>query len=217
MTNRARARELARAACAAGAPTAWFESLYAEAREGRALVPWDDRRPNPLLVRWLDAHPPPLGARALDVGCGAGDNGAELARRGLRVLGCDVAPTAVAVARQRFPDLSWETADILAPPSDWLGRFDLVVEIYTLQVLPPPERAVAARAIAACVAPGGTLVVIARAREPDEPAGEMPWPLLRREVEAIAGDGLHLAELDDLLDDEDPPVRRFVATFRRGG
>jgi len=42
----------------------------------------------------------------------------------------------------------------------------------------------------------------------------MPWPLTRGEVEAIAGDRLTLTAFEDFLDAEDPPVRRFRATFR---
>ena len=186
---------------------------------GTAIVPWDDRVANPHLVRWLDrrterARP---GSAALDVGCGTGDNAAELARRGPEVTAFDVSEAAIAVARTRFGDrkIRFVAADILALPADWQAAFALVVEVYTLQVLPPAPRTQAARALAAAVAPGGTLVVVARGREPDEPEGQMPWPLLRREAEAIAAHGLRLVELDDYLDDESPPVRRLVATFER--
>ena len=213
---RGRARELARAAVAAGRPLAWFDELYREAAAGAAVVPWDDRRPNPLLCRWLDGHPPPRpGARALDVGAGAGDNAAELARRGWTVTAFDVSPAAVAAAKVRVPDVhDWAVASLTEPPAAWRGAFDLVVEVYTLQVLPPGPRAAAAAALATLVAPVGTLVAIARAREPGDPPGEMPWPLTRAEVEAIGGPSLALTALDDVLDDEDPPVRRWVATFR---
>ena len=211
--RRRRARERAGAAIASGRPLAWFDELYREAARGDAIVPWDDRRANPLLVRWLDAHPPAAGARALDVGCGTGDNAAELARRGWDVTAFDVAPAAIAAARVRFPDvpIRWEVASATDPPAAWRGAFELVVEIFTLQVLPPEPRRRAAVALASLVAPGGTLVVIARAREPHEPEGAMPWPLTRAELEAIP---LLLRTLDDTLDDEAPPVRRFVATYR---
>ena len=105
-------------------------------------------------------------------------------------------------------------ADLLDPPADWRAAFDLVAETYTLQVLPPSERGAAVHALRTFVAPGGTLLVIARGREPAEPEGVMPWPLTRGEVEAIAGDRLTLTAFEDFLDAEDPPVRRFRATFR---
>jgi hypothetical protein len=83
-------------------------------------------------------------------------------------------------------------------------------------VLPPPARAAAVASLRRFVARGGTLLVVARGREPGDPVGRMPWPLTRAEVEAIAGDGLRLDRFEDLLDAEVPPVRRFRAVFRRG-
>ena len=112
---RAVARALAREAIAAGTPTAWFEALYREAGAGRARVPWDDRAPNPAVVRWLDAQDLRPGDAALDVGCGTGDNAAELARRGLVVTAFDVSPTAVAAAQARYGAVAgWQVADVLA-------------------------------------------------------------------------------------------------------
>ena len=217
--SRKRARELALGAVAAGKPLDWFEQLYREAADGDAQVPWDDRVPNPHLVRWLDEHGALLGAGvgALDIGCGTGDNTAELVRHGLHAIGFDVSETAIAMARARFgaTRAEFSLGNVLALPQAWRHRFGLVIEIYTLQVLPPPERGRAARAIAETVAPGGHLVVIARAREPHEPEGQMPWPLTKSEIAAIADDNLRLESLVDVMDDEDPAVRRFVATFRR--
>jgi len=216
MTDRARARTLAQRAIAAGDPLAWFEQLYREATAGTAVVQWADLVPNPHLVDWLDAHPLP-GGRALDVGTGLGDNAEELARRGWKVVAFDVAATAIEAARGRFPDsrVEYAVADLLSPPPAWRSAFDLVAETYTLQVLPVPARAAAARMLSELVAPRGTLLVIARGRDPEEPEGSMPWPLTRAEVEGIGRDGLSPLGFEDFLDAEDPPVRRFRAAFRR--
>ncbi|HEV7733251.1 MAG TPA: class I SAM-dependent methyltransferase [Candidatus Binatia bacterium] len=216
MPDRTRARALAQDAVAAGRPTAWFETLYREAQDGSAVVPWADLVPNPHLVEWLDAHRPAPG-RALDVGTGLGDNAEELAHRGFEVTAFDVAATAVAQARRRFPAsrVTYVVADLLAPPPEWRGAFALVAETYTLQVLPPSVRGAAARMLRNLVAPGGTLLVIARGREASEPEGAMPWPLTRTEIEGLAGDGVTLVALEDFLDDEVPPVRRFRAVLRR--
>jgi SAM-dependent methyltransferase len=216
MTDRTRARRLARESLERGDATGWFETLYAEADRGEAVVPWADLAPNPHVVEWLDREAPPPG-RALDVGTGLGDTAADLARRGFAVVAFDVSATAVSAARRRFPTrgIDWRVADLLDLPREWAGGFDLIVECYTLQVLPPEVRPAAAAALAAALAPGGCLLVVARGREPHEPRGEMPWPLTRAEVEAIAGRELRLEAFEDFLDREDPPVRRFRAAFRR--
>jgi 2-polyprenyl-3-methyl-5-hydroxy-6-metoxy-1,4-benzoquinol methylase len=213
--SRERARELARRALERGDATGWFEQLYGEARS-EADISWADLEPNPSLIAWLDerGEAARLSGRALKVGAGLGDDAEELARRGLAVTAFDVAPTAVAWARRRFPDsvVDYVVADVLAPPPAWRGAFDFVLEAYTLQVLPPDKRPVAARAIAETVAPGGTLLVIARGREPAEDEGAMPWPLTPEELRGLFS-SLTLVAFDDFLDDEHPPVRRLRAEY----
>ena len=215
MTDRTRARTLARESIDKGDAVGWFERLYAEADRGEAVVPWADLAPNPHVVEWLQREGPSTG-RALDVGTGLGDTAEELNRRGLDVVGVDVSPSAIDAARRRFPasPVTYRASDLLALPRDLDEAFDLVVECYTLQVLPAEVRPRAIAALRRTVAPAGTLLVVARGREPHEPSGEMPWPLTRAEVEAIAGDGLRLVSFEDFLDGEDPPVRRFRAVFR---
>jgi uncharacterized protein (TIGR02246 family) len=213
MADRTRARALAAEGHAAGDPVGWFERLYQEAATG-AVVPWDDRVVNPLLAGAVQVSP---GSRVLDVGCGTGDNAAWLAAAGAVVTAFDVSPTAVALARARFPDagIAWAVADARHLPTAWRRAFDLVTEVYTLQVLPPGPRRAAGRALASAVAPGGTLLVVARAREEAEPEGALPWPLTRAELEDLAGDGLTLVSLREVTDDESPPVRRWVARYQR--
>jgi hypothetical protein len=105
--------------------------------------------------------------------------------------------------------------DLLRAPSEWRGAFDLVVEVYTLQLLPPELRPQAMAVLASCVAPQGELLVICRGRDESEPAGQMPWPLTRAEVEGFGKLGLSLVRFEDFADDETPPVRRMRALFRR--
>jgi SAM-dependent methyltransferase len=145
--------------------TDWFEPLYEAADGDPTAVPWARQTPSPLLLSWLDQ--PDLevaGSDALVVGCGLGDDAAELARRGCRVVAFDVSPTAVAWARQRFADadhageLTFRTADLLDLPDDLVGSAGLVVEVRTVQSLPEELRGDAMQAIAATVAPGGLLV-----------------------------------------------------------
>ena len=106
-------------------------------------------------------------------------------------------------------------ADLFAPPVEWEAGFDFVLESYTLQVLPPHLRADAVSRIASFVAPGGTLLVIARAREKTEPEGKMPWPLTQDELSLFETRGLEEVSFEDYMDGENPPVRRFRATYLR--
>ena len=216
MTDRARARSLAAESLARNDPVGWFERLYAAAARGEATVPWADRVPNPHVVAWLDRERPRPG-RTLDVGTGLGDTAEALTARGHDVVAFDVSTSAIEETRHRFPAsrVRYMVADLLAPPPAWRGAFDLVVECYTLQVLPPDARARVIEQLRTLVAPDGTLLVVARGREPDDSPGTMPWPLTRPEVEGVAGGELTLASFEDFVDDEEPPVRRFRAAFRR--
>lgn len=221
---RRRARQLAAQAAESGDSAGWFETLYAEALDGQAVVPWDDRQPNPHLTRWAktaaERHIAGPGRRALVVGCGVGGDPAFLADLGCDVTAFDVSPTAVAEARQRFPGspVDYQVADLLAPPPAWHGAFDLVAEIYTVQALYGPARAAAIRALPGLVAAGGTLLVIARATDDQDPARDpalMPWPLTRPELESIAGTTLTTRTVEHFLDAEDPPKLRWRAEFTR--
>lgn len=214
--NRGTAREIAHAHLNAGDPLGWFEDLYSRAGENTSIIPWADLTANPNLVDWLDQRGSVTGP-ALVVGSGLGDDAEDLARRGLETTAFDISPSAIARSRTRFPNspVSYFVADLFSAPGEWLGRFDFVVESYTLQVLPSDLRARAIEAIASFVAPGGTLLVITRGREPNEPEGETPWPLTREELALFQTHELIEVSFEDYLDNEEPPVRRFRATYRR--
>lgn len=217
-STKKKARELAREHLEAGDPLGWFEELYSRAGADASMIPWADLEANPNLVRWLDRNLPDHPGRALIVGSGLGDDAQELARRGVVTTAFDISDSAIAHCQKRFPDsaVAYIRADLFSAPHAWQGQFDLVIESYTLQVLPPELRPEAIGAIASFVAPGGTLLVIARAREADEPEGKMPWPLTKGEVALFQSHELNLVALEDYWDDEAPPVRRFRATYRRG-
>ena len=209
---RSRVQGLARDAIERGEPLAWFEQLYAAAQDEND-IPWADRRPNPGLLEWIEEHGVPQG-RALVVGSGLGDDAEALAARGLDVTAFDIAPTAIAWSRRRFPasPVDYRDANLFDLPVEWEGAFDFVFEAFTLQALPPELRPAAASAIAGALAPGGTALVIARGRDEDEPLGELPWPLTRAELLRLFA-GLEQVQLEDYLDAE--PVRRLRLTVRR--
>lgn len=181
----------ARALAAAGSPTGWFEQLYSQARQGDAVVPWDSGTPHALLVDWAKDRDG-AGRRALVVGAGLGRDSEYLASLGYDTVAFDVSPTAVESTRQRHPDtvVDYRAADLLDPPAEWRHAFDLVLESMTVQALPVDLHATAIPRVASFVAPGGTLLVIAHAREEGPAPDGPPWPLTKTEIDSFATDGL---------------------------
>jgi SAM-dependent methyltransferase len=210
------ARKLAKEYVDRGEPLGWFEALYAEGDPSK--IPWADLKVNPNFEDWLvRKNLQGEGKRALKVGCGLGDDAERLAELGFEVTAFDISPTAIGWCKKRFPEtkVQYLVHDLFNPPSEWKGAFNFVLESYTLQVLTPDLWGGAIQCISDFVAPGGTLLVIARGRKPEEPTGEMPWPLVRAELKNFEAHGLQQVNFEEYLDKEDPPVRRFRAEYRR--
>jgi SAM-dependent methyltransferase len=213
------ARRLAGEALASGDPTGWFERLYAAAETGQAAVPWDRREPHPLLVEWAaSAGLDGARGRAVVVGCGLGHDAQYVAALGFDTIAFDVSPSAVRAAQNRFPGSAVEylAADVLRPPDSWHRAFDVVVESLTLQALPDPPRREAIADVGNLVAPAGTLLVIARARNADEDPGDgPPWALTRAELDAFMATGLEPVRIEELRDEGPPATHRWRAQFSR--
>jgi SAM-dependent methyltransferase len=212
----AHALSLAEAAHAAGDETGWLEHLYAEAGQDPAKVPWADRVTNPNLTAWLDRRGSSGdGARALVTGCGLGHDAEELARRGWDVTAFDVAPSAVEWARKIHAGspVTYVAADLLHAPAEWAQAYDLVVEIYTVQVLRGEPRREALLALPGFVAPGGTLLLVCRGRDEDDPEGDLPWPIAKRELSTVAQLGLETVAFEDYADEGGN--RRFRVEWHR--
>ena len=170
----------------------FFEEMYKGAGDDLDAVPWAKLEPLPDFVAWLEGEQPGAGRTALVIGSGYGDDAEELARRGWKVSAFDLSPTAVERTRERFPESSvdYRAADLFDLPAEWRGRFDLVVEIRTLQAIPIEARGGGASAIAATVAPGGRLWVHILGRDVRLPDGRRPWPLAPEELAEFDRAGL---------------------------
>lgn len=93
----------------------------------------------------------------LDAGCGTGRVAIELARRGVEVVGVDVNPSMLAVARDLAPQIPWLESDLTVLD---LGRtFDVVLMAGNVPLFTP--EGTHAALVAACarhVGPGGVLI-----------------------------------------------------------
>jgi ubiquinone/menaquinone biosynthesis C-methylase UbiE len=125
--------------------------------------------------RILDLVVPESGTlETLDVGCGTGFLSLELAARGHRVTGVDLAPTMLALARQKAAAqgfaVRFEEADAENLPFA-AGSFDLVISRHVLWTLPHPEAAIDDwRRV---LRPGGRLAIVDGAQY-DEDAAKTP-------------------------------------------
>jgi SAM-dependent methyltransferase len=108
---------------------------------------------------WLLAQVPTSARSVLEVGCGTGDFSRLLADRCQAVIGVDLSPGMIKVARERaagLGNLRLEVADVMRHPLP-PGSFDCVVSIATLHHL--PLRAALQR-LAGLVTPGGLLLLL---------------------------------------------------------
>jgi SAM-dependent methyltransferase len=133
---------------------AWWEDRY---RSAPGL--WSGRANDALVAEASDLPP----ARALDAGAGEGGDALWLAERGWRVTAVDLASVALergaaAAAERGVADrVEWRQADLTEQPPE-PGAYDLV----TAAFLHPPAdvRRQVVTALAAAVAPGGTLLLV---------------------------------------------------------
>ncbi len=210
-----RADALASEAIGAGEPTAWFDRLYAEGLAGEISVPWDRDDPNPQLSEWAESVGlEGAGLSAVVVGCGLGADAEFVAARGFATTGFDIAPAAIEEVQRRRPEstVDYRVEDLLALSPDLVGRFDLVVEIFTLQALPDPPRQQAAEAVVGLVRPGGRLVAVAFRNEGSASSDQgPPFALGRGFMESLGSGALDLVRLEE----KDGP--RWLAEYRRAG
>jgi SAM-dependent methyltransferase len=211
------ARRLAAEFAGRGDTTGWFEALYKESGGDSEFIPWADLEPNGFFRAWaVKTGLHGNGRKALVVGCGLGDDARYLTELGFSVTAFDISPTAIGWAQRLHSDtdIVFAAADLFNPEPAWVGAFDFVLEVYTIQPLPPEIRPAVIDAIAAFVGHNGILVVVARGRGDDEEPVEMPWPLSRCDLSRFGLSGLIETGYEETPgDDGEPP--RFVIEYMR--
>lgn len=112
------------------------------------------------------------GGRLADVGCGPGHVTRYLAERHPDVLGLDLSPAMVQLAREHAPELTFEVASMLdLPVADgaWAG----IVAFYSVIHLSAAERAAAFDEFTRVLRPAGWLLLALHVDSPDFGAGDV--------------------------------------------
>jgi SAM-dependent methyltransferase len=155
--------------------------------------PWEDLAQHPpfvnklvdLIVREEQGREPPHGS-ALDLGCGSGVWGVELAKRGWQVTSIDIVKKAIRRARRRMHeagvDIRLIHGDVTKLTSLGTGSgFRLVLDTGTFHGLTDAQRAAMGREISAVAADDATVLldVFAPGRR-----GPLPRGATRADIEA---------------------------------
>lgn len=175
-------------------PNDWFETLYSESNNSGDGVPWANMEPHPIFKKWIDDNSPLKNEKtALVIGCGLGDDAIELETKGFKVTAFDVSESAIELCKKRFPASKVEfiTADLLEGVSKWYKKFNLVLEIFTIQALPPKYEDKLIKNISDFVSDKGQLIVITEVQsEKRTYENGPPWLLNHDYIKAFERFGL---------------------------
>jgi SAM-dependent methyltransferase len=100
----------------------------------------------------------PRGLPVGDVGCGPGHVAGHLAELGCDVVGIDLSPAMIDIARRRYPQLAFHAASMLDLPvaaDAWGGA----ILMYSVIHFSPEERRAACRELGRVVQPGGIVMI----------------------------------------------------------
>ena len=218
---RKKIQKMAELAQVNGEPLSWFEELYDTANRVSEDVPWARMEPHPQMVEWI-ANRPEINGKALVVGCGLGDDAEWLKDIGFDVTAFDISKSSIDWCRERFPNstVDYSVGDLLAPPEDWKNRFDLIVEIHILQVIPENIRDQAAKNLSLFLNNNGHILCIGQLHESNivkQPSP--PWPLGQVWMESKFQD-LQLVNFTRFISENNsngdfPSVPRFFASWQK--
>jgi methyl halide transferase len=125
-------------------------------------MPWEKGEPSPGLVDFLAGHPQLERGTVLVPGCGSGHDARAWAAAGFAVTGYDIAPSAIALAREKTAAAGLKAEFILGdflaetPPCE----FDWVFEHTLFCAIEPTSRGEYARAALRWLKPGGHYLAV---------------------------------------------------------
>jgi cyclopropane fatty-acyl-phospholipid synthase-like methyltransferase len=182
--------------------------------------PWDIGRPQAAFLRL--AGQGLLSGRLLDAGCGTGEHTLLAASHGAQATGVDIAPHAIARARDKAAARNlvagFEVADVLS-----LGQlgatFDTIIDSGLFHVFADEDRPRYVASLAAVLRPGGSCYLMCFSdRQPGEYG---PRRVTKDELRAAFADGWTVASIEpDTFDINPGPlpvtiVQAWLATIHR--
>jgi 2-polyprenyl-3-methyl-5-hydroxy-6-metoxy-1,4-benzoquinol methylase len=107
-------------------PQDWYRTAFADTAD----MAWTDRTESEI-NRALNMLRPAEGARVLDLACGAGRHSLELRRRGFEVVGADISPELLEIARRDAEEqgLDAEFVEADLRELDFDAEFDVVLSL----------------------------------------------------------------------------------------
>jgi SAM-dependent methyltransferase len=136
-----------------------FRSSYDAVAEVYARTFFDELSRKPFDRELLDAFAALVPqATALDVGCGPGHVGRYLSERGMDVVGVDLSPAMIEIARRLNPAMRFEIADMRSlPMAD--GTMGAVAAFYSLIHVPRTEVPAVLEELRRVLLPSGRLLL----------------------------------------------------------
>ena len=136
----------------------YYSSGYHEARGHGGIEEGVLRAKEATFEKFLGLLPPPgTASRLLEVGCGTGDALHVAERLGYEAAGIDISGEAIAVARRRFPGLTF--VEGIVEKADWPdGSFDAVASLDMVEHVADPHPL--ADTVTRLLAPGGRLLIV---------------------------------------------------------
>lgn len=165
-----------------------WEDIYLKTEP--AALPWNAGGPDPDLVRLVNAGTIPV-SQALEMGTGPGHDAVFLIQRGFNVIGIDISPTAVILARENASNAGlfgfFQVGDIRQIPVE--DRFiDFAYDRGCFHVLPAEDRPKAVAEVCRVLKKRGLyLLRVFSDKEPPWAPGEGPHRFTRKELEDLFG------------------------------
>jgi len=166
----------------------YFKGIY------DGIPPWEIGVPQPAVIALEKAGR--IAGTVLDIGCGTGANAVYLAERGHEVLGVDLAPQAIAHAKERLGNrqlpAEFRVGDVLR--DDFGGPFDTALDAGVFHVFSDTARSRYVENVHRHLRPGGRLFLICFSEH--QPGSEGPRRMTQVELHAAFTPGWQVESIE---------------------